>query len=518
MHTQHTYRLLTVCAAIIGFAVILYTTAPGIGVSPDSVTYLEAARSLLDGRGLATTSWAGVLEPMTVYPPMYPVSLATLSLLGLDVSVVARWLNALLFAVNLLLIMFLVRKSSGNQIFPLLAAIFFVSSVTMLLVHSMAWSEPLFLMFSLTGAYLLSVHLVTDRWRHLIAAAAAVALAVLTRYVGVSLVAAGIIALLIRRGRSMSFRLKTGSVFATFALVPAIPWWVRNLGLNSTAPSGHFAFHPVSGRTVMGGLNVLTMWLLPSRVPAAERLILVSVLLAAASAAALIAWKRGGGDLSLKPRDRGSRELLRVLTLYSLAYVILILAVTSVWNADTPIDERILAPLFPAALLVGLAVALQLSIARTGTAVRLLALAGIAALALLYLHRAAVWAPPVHREGLGFNNVSWTRSETVDAVRAMPERSTYSNGPKAILHLTGRRAAVLPPMIDIITGRPNRNYESQLREMEEQLTQSNALVVIFDEIDRSAWLPSETVLLERLRLQLLASLDDGRIYSSSADR
>ena len=62
--------LLLLAAA--GTVILLSATENGIGVSPDSVGYISAARSLHDGDGLNAIGPEGKTIPLVHYPPHQP--------------------------------------------------------------------------------------------------------------------------------------------------------------------------------------------------------------------------------------------------------------------------------------------------------------------------------------------------------------------------------------------------------------------------------------------------------------
>ena len=61
-------------------AVAAVGSTSGIGISPDSARYLSVASSLREGRGFAI--WTGA--PVTLWPPLYPVLISALGLLGVE--------------------------------------------------------------------------------------------------------------------------------------------------------------------------------------------------------------------------------------------------------------------------------------------------------------------------------------------------------------------------------------------------------------------------------------------------
>src|ERR1700745_905222 len=82
--------------SILGFYFIyLMTRHSGIGLSPDSVIYLSAARNFRLGNGLIQFDHI----PLVDFPAFYPVFLGTLSfILRLDALIFSPVLNGFLFA------------------------------------------------------------------------------------------------------------------------------------------------------------------------------------------------------------------------------------------------------------------------------------------------------------------------------------------------------------------------------------------------------------------------------------
>ncbi len=95
-------------AAVLGVTagVLLYATlAWGPWAFTDSVAYVDAARGLLDGRGLVVRESPAQWEPLAHYPPLYPLLLAGLMQgAGLSWLAAARLLDALMYGLFVTLI------------------------------------------------------------------------------------------------------------------------------------------------------------------------------------------------------------------------------------------------------------------------------------------------------------------------------------------------------------------------------------------------------------------------------
>jgi hypothetical protein len=132
--------LLPVVAAmlcVIAFGLQLYMTPYGAAVSPDSVKYITSARNLADGNGLLQLADNGELVPLTLWAPLYPVLLSAGALIGVDPWEFGRYLNAILFAGNILLLqMILFRLTEGSNWATIIGGIVMILSPIVLEVHT----------------------------------------------------------------------------------------------------------------------------------------------------------------------------------------------------------------------------------------------------------------------------------------------------------------------------------------------------------------------------------------------
>ena len=95
-----------------GVLVLAQATRHGVGITPDSVVYLEAAQNLAAGRGLATADDGAELRPLTRFPPGYPVAIALVASLGPAFLDAARWLALALLGANVVLVALLIARSA----------------------------------------------------------------------------------------------------------------------------------------------------------------------------------------------------------------------------------------------------------------------------------------------------------------------------------------------------------------------------------------------------------------------
>ena len=134
--------------ALAGFVLIqIFSRHSGIGISPDSVTYLSASRHLATGGGFRSFDQLPVVD----FPVGYPVFLTIISFFTrLDPLLYGSWLNGILFGILLytcggMMNGFYQRSGWYKRI--LLICILF--SPALQEVYSMLWSETIFLLLIL---------------------------------------------------------------------------------------------------------------------------------------------------------------------------------------------------------------------------------------------------------------------------------------------------------------------------------------------------------------------------------
>ncbi|HMH34904.1 MAG TPA: hypothetical protein VK543_17840 [Puia sp.] len=177
-------------AGAIGFYIIyLFTRHSGIGVSPDAVSYLSAARNFLAGKGFVQFDQL----PLVDFPLGYPLFLSAISFLsGLDPLVFAPVMNGLLFALLLYVSGSMMNGfSTPSKWYKWTILSCFVLSPCILEVYPMLWSETVFLVLVIFYILSLTHYFQTHAVRSLWMAAAVAALACVTRYAGVSLIGTG---------------------------------------------------------------------------------------------------------------------------------------------------------------------------------------------------------------------------------------------------------------------------------------------------------------------------------------
>jgi hypothetical protein len=177
-------------ASVAGCLFLYYFTRhSGIGVSPDSVNYLSAANNIRDH--FSFTDFNGM--PLVDFPLGYPVFLAMASFAFKQPAIqIVPLLNCFLFSAVILLSSVIINGYQKTS--PLYKTLFLAivaCSPCLLEVYSMVWSETLFLFLILLFMVAMRNYFKTHSILSLVWVSFVVAMAVVTRYAGISLLVTG---------------------------------------------------------------------------------------------------------------------------------------------------------------------------------------------------------------------------------------------------------------------------------------------------------------------------------------
>jgi hypothetical protein len=504
-------------AAAVAFFAVVISTRNGITVSADSVAYLTSARSFAAGEGLSYSVGGVDPQPLTHFPPALPVVLGALKFVGLDVLRAAQLLNALCFGATVAVAGLLIYRQTEDTWLSVAGSAAVVGALPMLTVHTALWTEPMFILLTLLGILLLELYLAGGNWAMLMASASAMALATLTRWTGVPFIAAGVVAVFLLRPGGVGQRFTRGGLYGAIGCIPGALWMLRSMLVGGSAANRSFAFHPVTMYQIREGVWTVCGWLFPDVVFEFVRMrYILLATVAAMAGAAYILWRRWKGE-GMPPVGRLADRTPIVHALAVAAYVPFLILSLSAFDASTPLDDRILSPLFVPLLVIvlwGFTVVLSAAGERTWRTRVLAAMGGL--LLVLFIPRGVAWGVDHGRDSNGYLSKEWTESETLRQVRARPDaRPVYSNDPRPIyLHLR-RQAETVPARYSATARIPNEQFDQELRRMANHLT-PEGLVVYFDRSSQTfPSLPPEDYLAERLRLKLVVDCADGAIYQSA---
>ncbi len=446
------------CLSLGGTAIVVYATAIGPSAGSDSVAYIVSAQNLLTGSGLGMVMASGDFSPLYPhFPPAYSLVLATGGLLTRDLVTVARWTDILAFGLLIAIVGVAPILLTGKPGIGIALSIVALSSTTLVRQFTAAMSEPLFILTSTLGIFLVAAHLLTTRRAYLAGAALALGLASATRYIGVSFIAAGGLAIVVLGQEGWSRRFGRALAFSLAALLPMLLWFlVINAGGALYAPRelaqsasslwaslsefrrgvviSSWAFSPLLG-SASGSYDSRKMLLLAI---AASWLLLLT-----------LGLRHMKGDDPRYGVERRSLILLTVVPAFFAAAHLLTLGLAFVFSRPQPdINARMLSPIILPVWISAITVWLLLAERYPGLSIlRFVPYSLVAFTAFASFPSFSEHVEGMHTQGSGYTSRAWRTSAAILAARSLPgDSALISNDSAALMFLAGHAAYDIPEL------------------------------------------------------------------------
>ena len=332
---------LAICA-VLGSGLLLHSTRWGVGLSPDSVVYIGAARSLVAGAGFSLPGAATLFSPITHYPPLYSSLLAVIAILGPDPLDGAIWLNAAVFGINIFLTGSLLFSAFRSLQIATIGSFLALTAFPMVQVHTMAWSESSFILLELLCIMLLLGYLKNPSKQTLIVAAAVAGLSLLCRYAGFALVGSGILAILMLGEREQRNKFADALIFGFVGVLPIVFWAGRNWYFSGSLVNRTVSFQLSNLEHMFDVPAVLAGWFSLSWVLGFDAGALLSLGLIIA------AFVLSYGSLKKAEFIDGWRAdvIVSVTGLVVLTYLGMLAMSLAFLDAQIPVDSRTLSPTY----------------------------------------------------------------------------------------------------------------------------------------------------------------------------
>jgi hypothetical protein len=507
------FLVMATCACA-GGVILLFTTTWGIGVSTDSITYIDVARNFLKGYGLSHPPGS----PMTHYPPLYPIVLSISGLFASDPLDGARWLQTLFFCATIAISgLIIYRETGGSAISYIIGLLLLLTSNTLISVYSFAWSEGLFILLSLAGFLLLGEYLQNSKTVFLLTSSIITGLALLTRYVGISLVLTGCLCILALARSSISKRLIITAIFGIVGLCPVSLWVLRNRMLSSTLTNRSLVSHPITLDQVNTGILTISSWLcIPQDWSLSVRIGLLVIFAAVILTGFVIFLKH-----YKHVKDYENRWILFVPSLFiifTFSYFLVLGISISFVDAHTPLSIRILSPLYVIGVIGIVCLSYNLWVQCEKRQMVAISLLVISSLFLLNQSFHAVsLVNSLHHDGSSssFLNKYWKQSTIIERIKSLPDNITiYTNAPDPIDILAGKSSIMLPAKVDAATRINNEKFPSQFADMAKEIQSGKSILVYFSGITWRWYLPTKNEIAKNTHLRVLYQGWDGMIYGA----
>jgi hypothetical protein len=382
----------------------------------------------------------------------------------------------------------------------------------MLMIHSNAWSEPLYIFLTLIGFLFLASYIDKSKKTYLITSALMIALSTLARYVGIISILSGLVGLLLFSKNSRNKKIADCAIYAFVVSTPITLWFFRNLFLTTTFANREISFHPISLDALKMACSTLSSWLFPwgQSLSFKLSLLLITTVFLILS---LIKW-RAFAQRKENLINHTASTYTDLLFIFCFFYIITLACSLTFIDALTPLNFRILSPFFAANLIIFLSLVSKRTSApwrrilgQTFIFLVCITLCGS------YMSKSIPWVLDSYENGIGFNAKTWQESELIKTIRMLPPKvPIYSNGPDAIYMLTGKRTMNLPSRIRATSSKTDYDFDKNLRKLNESLLHENGKVVYFNNVTWRSFLLTQDELNKLLPLRIFNKFSDGIIF------
>ncbi len=494
------YAILVAAFVIFSFILVYISMHWGIGLTPDSLVYIRIADELASGAGASASQH---------YPPLYSFLLFISSIVFDDTLIAARWMGIFIYLATIILTSVILKKTSEQGNGWALAGIFVLFTAPHLFsVYMMAWSEPLFLMLILAGFYFLALHLSSQKTLALFYSALFMALAFATRYVGIVPVGAAILSLLVFLRQGWTVRLKSAALFAFLSLFPMLLWLLWGQITKEPGSPRVFAYHPISIEKLQSGYGEMLDWF---QLGSPVSWLVLSVFLV--SYIFLVRSCRAG-----KQEPPATAESLgKILLLFIPMYLGFLLISISYFDAHTPLDTRILIPVY-FFLVIALVSGLSSVMSQTKRckAFNITALLVVLLLIFLQFMQFQNMVNYFSKNGVGFLSRQWVQSDTLAYLKNNPpgQRLIFTNSPEIIeIHLK-KESKFLPQRESATSKKVNKDFTNSLQRLQQEFIRNDAVLVYFYTFSYRTYLPSLKELSDSIEMDIIYKGRDGIVLQA----
>ncbi len=471
-------RLLPVVAlvaviAVAGAAMVVGLTDKGVRLTPDSFEYLGIADSLAHGRGYAEAFGIPGSPAETQFPPLYPTVLSASHLVGAAPETWVVWTNAALFGLLIAIVAAAVYDLSRSAVAAVFAAVISCTSAPLLHIYKQAWSEPTFYVFEAWALWMLARYATTRRRSDILQAAVATALAMLTRYAGLSLLLTGLGVIAVFGARGLRARIRHAALFTLVAGVPLGVWFIRNTVLVGHSATGRAVAYYSLGHRFKATPSTLESWIAPIHVPSIGLWWLIALV-----GAVLLALYRPPMLLAAI-RGRAGRGVA-VMLAFMAAYVVVLIASVSAVAPGVQFADRILSPALVAGII---AIALVGSVLYQATPRRRLASAAWILCAVLVawssVHNGRAEQRKLARQTSTLRTL-WPSSDLIARIRALPQGTPIYSNLSGPLYFVTKRPVIQLPNRHLSRDRgANLQYLAQMGVVRRELQRNGGVVAEF---------------------------------------
>ena len=508
---------------------LFITSKHNIGISPDSVAYIAGAKNIIQNKSLVVlfddtgknqlNLWfqkqEGEIYKVFPFPPLYPFILTIPKLLNIDFITGARYINAILFGLNILVITFFIKKNINSNLFTFFMFLLILFSRDLIFVHSQAWSEPLLFFFGFSGLYFLVEYLKNPKLKFVISSGILISLGILARYEGITFVFTGILGILFFSNIKILRRILNVIIFSLISSLPVFLWILRERPFNNKTIF-EIRFHPPTLQNYKEVPLSVSSWLFSGRMPDNFRIILLILFFIFLITLFFIIFYKIRND------EKYNKELfiLKIIVLFASFNVInfLVLLISKTFlNYEVILgNDRLISPMLISTLVIIILLLSLLFKVLKLNFLKYLFLSFICIMITINIFTCIYGNKirSIYYEGQGYTNIYWNNSNTIKEVKNLPDDVLiYTNEPNSLYILANRNSIIFPVKINLYINKENANLKNILDDMIKTIKGKDGFIVFLD--SGFGYLLNEKEINSSYKLTLYKDTSDGAIYKIS---
>jgi 4-amino-4-deoxy-L-arabinose transferase-like glycosyltransferase len=437
-----------ICCALFIIGMGLTFQAPW--VDWDASDYINVAENIVHGKGIVS-GWESdnihAFWPLTVWPPLYPILIACLMMIGFSSVSAAMWIPILSLA-GIAVVAFFFGRDLDSPITGYLWALCSLSMSSFWEMTRWAMTEMPYIFLSLLGLYLLMRYFRSRSQWILLLSALICGAGAITRYMGVTLILTGVLILALQSWKRPVPRIKQMMLFGVISSIPVCFIFIRNLyykghfsGADRGSGTGTFVgIITDMMRVITSDLNPFNIFTGYAGLFAVEIFVLS---LLTCIAAFLLFGVYNSDKKNIKPVILNFFHEKRIVVTYVLVYVISLLVLEIGMGDIAAIQTRYLLPVYPFLIVLGISfmhgACVRLAIPPWG----IISIVVCTVLVISFLSSQAMSSIPIilDKGGKSYTDPVWY-DEPVEEYQWVkqnipPGAEIFSNNPRAMqLHLS----------------------------------------------------------------------------------
>lgn len=418
--------------------ILLFTKHSGVGISPDSVKYLSAAYNI--AKQFSFTDYTN--NPFVLFPLGYPIFLACFQFVFANSLLqILPIINGLFYAGIVFMTSNVFQQiSPTNKIVRCFVLLLIATSPALLEVYSMAWSETLFIFFTLLFFISLNKYASQSNFKHLLIAAIIASFAFSVRYAGITFVITGCIIILVNRRLIFSKKLIHFFSFGAVGVILPLINLVRNIIVSETYSGVRQKSLNSFYTNLTNTAEVLEQWFISPLDSSKAGIFLFLFLVINALILLFYSFKK----------SLISSSFSSIISLFFLIYIGFMLAISTVSRFET-LSSRLLSPVYISIILLIAIIFLQLLQIKN----RLIKLTVTFLFLLIYgfeqynnyTTNTETWEGVSYAGIPGYTANQWDQSPMMNFIKKDSSKILpviFSNADDAVFFLTGKTAFALP--------------------------------------------------------------------------